>query len=93
MLHHIYFDVLLLCPLVWPAAVDITRNRPAISVKDGLTAGLGAQHCSINLFQSGSQKFGMAGLKVLFTIPPAHMEKIDRFNEGTACTNTSLNIK
>lgn len=75
MLHHIYFDVLLLCPLVWPAAVDITRNRPAISVKDGLTAGLGAQHCSISLFHSGSQKLGMLGLNVLFTIPPGQSGK------------------
>jgi len=40
-------------------------------VKDGRAAGFGAQHCSISLFHSGSQKLGMEGLSVLFTMPPA----------------------
>lgn len=59
------------CVLVWLAAADIMRNRLVISVKDGLAAGLGAQHCSISVLHSGSQLLGMVGLNVLFTIPPA----------------------
>lgn len=57
----------------WPddlAAADIMRNRLAISVKEGLAAGLGAQHCSISFLHSESQWFGIVGLNVLFTIPP-----------------------
>lgn len=33
--------------------------------------GSGAQHCSISLLHSGSHDSGIAGLNVLFTIPPA----------------------
>lgn len=40
--------------LLW-AAVDNDRKRLAISVNDGLDAGFGAQHCSINFLHSGSQ--------------------------------------
>lgn len=55
------------------ATADIARKRPAISVKDGLTTGFGAQHCSINILHSGSQKLGIGGLNVLLTMPPAHL--------------------
>lgn len=50
-----YLDGLLPWPLVWLAAVDNTRKRLAISVKDGLAAGFGAQHSSINVLHSASQ--------------------------------------
>lgn len=53
----------------------MARKRLAISVKDGRAVGSGAQHCSISILHSGSQKFGMCGLKVLFTMPPAYMVK------------------
>lgn len=58
------------CVLVWLAAAVIMRNRLAISVKDGLAAGLGAQHCSISVLHSESQWSGIVGLNVLFTMPP-----------------------
>lgn len=45
-----------------------------ISVKDGRTAGLGAQHCSIKVLHSGSQELGMVGLNVLLTMPPVHRQ-------------------
>lgn len=63
-----------MCALVWQAAA-ITRRRFVISVKVGLTTGLGAQHCSISFFHSESQEFGIAGLSVLFTIPPENGRK------------------
>ena len=48
-----HLDALLPCVLVWlAAAADIMRKRLAISVKDGLAAGLGAQHCSISVLHS-----------------------------------------
>ena len=53
-----YFEALLWAGgLDWfeVTAVVITRNRPAISVKDGRAVGLGAQHSSINILQSESQ--------------------------------------
>jgi len=75
-----HLEVLWPCVLVWLAAADIMRKRLAISVKDGLTAGLGAQHCSISVLHSGSQLLGMVGLNVLFTIPPVRETQIsDRF--------------
>lgn len=54
----LYFEALLWAGgLDWfeVTAVVITRNRPAISVKDGRAVGLGAQHSSINILQSESQ--------------------------------------
>lgn len=49
----------------------IARKRFAISVKPGLSDGSDDQHLSISDFHSRSQDSGMAGLKVLLTIPPA----------------------
>jgi len=50
-----HLDALWPGDLVWTAAVVIMRSRLAISVKDGLTAGFGAQHCSISVLHSISQ--------------------------------------
>lgn len=50
-----HLDALWPGDLVWLAADDIIRNRLAISVKDGLAAGFGAQHCSISVRHSRSQ--------------------------------------
>lgn len=53
------------------SAVDISRSLCVISVNDGRSAGSGDQHSSINFFHSESQRFGIGGLSVLFTIPPS----------------------
>lgn len=55
LLLNFHLDALWPCALVWLAAVVITRKQLAISVNDGLAAGLGAQHCSISVLHSGSQ--------------------------------------
>lgn len=67
-------------PWLAAAAADRTRKRAAISVKDGLAVGLGAQHCSISLRHSWSQKLGMGGLNVLLTMPPALPHKTMRIH-------------
>lgn len=54
------------------SSIDIAWNLFAISVKDGLSAGLFDQHCSINFFQPWSQLLGIGGRRVLVTIPPAY---------------------
>lgn len=60
------------CVFVWlEAAADIMRKRLAISVKEGLAIGLGAQHSSISVLHSRSHSLGIVGLNILFTIPPA----------------------
>lgn len=64
--------------LVW-LATDIERSRLAISVKDGRCAGSGAQHSSISFLHSRSQVAGTGGRNVLFTIPPARISKILKF--------------
>lgn len=49
-----YLDALSPVVLFWEAD-DNDRNLLAISVKEGLDAGFGAQHCSIKHFHSESQ--------------------------------------
>ena len=56
--------------LVGCSAFDMIRSLFVICVNDGLAAGSGDQHSSINFLHSGSQRSGMLGLRVLFTIPP-----------------------
>ena len=57
--------------LIW-SATDMLRSLFVISVNDGLAAGSGDQQSSISFFHSVSQRFGIGGLRVLLTIPPAH---------------------
>lgn len=52
-------------------AIDISRSLFVTSVNDGRDAGSADQHSSINFFHSESQRFGIGGLSVLFTIPPS----------------------
>lgn len=59
------------CRFFW-IAFDIMRSLFVISVNDGLPSGWGHQHSSINFLHSGSQRFGIRGLSVLFTIPPSY---------------------
>lgn len=48
----------------------MSRSLFVISVNDGRAAGSADQQSSISFFHSESQRFGMGGLSVLFTIPP-----------------------
>ena len=52
------------------SAVDMSRSLSVISVNEGRAAGSADQHSSISDFHPESQCFGIAGLNVLFTIPP-----------------------
>lgn len=47
------------------------RNLLVISVNDGRRSGSGDQHSSISFLHSGSQRSGIVGLSVFFTIPPS----------------------
>ena len=49
----------------------IALNSAEISTKEGLSVGSVAQHRSIKAFHAGSHQFGMAGRRVLLTIPPS----------------------
>lgn len=76
-------------------AVDISRSLFVISVNDGLAAGSGDQHTSINFFHSESQRFGIGGLSVLFTIPPSykfHTTQSDHQNHNRATLNEGCMI-
>ena len=79
------------CGFVW-MAVDINRRRLAISVKDGLAAGSGAQHCSISLLHSGSQELGTGGLSVLLTMPPDMFGKRTSVIRGQTVSKSQIII-
>ena len=49
----------------------MSRSLSVISVNEGRAAGSADQHSSISDFHPESQCFGIAGLNVLFTIPPS----------------------
>ena len=59
----------LLGPLGW-SNIDMDRSLFVISVNDGLDSGSGDQHSSISFLHSGSQRSGIGGRRVFFTIPP-----------------------
>lgn len=58
------------------------RSLFVISVNDGLAAGSGDQQSSISFFHSASQRFGIGGLRVLLTIPPAQQSMNQAMNQA-----------
>lgn len=58
----------LIGPLGW-SNIDMDRRLWVISVNDGLDSGSGDQHSSISFLQSLSQRSGIGGRRVFFTIP------------------------
>lgn len=56
--------------------LDMSLNRSVISVNEGLWEGSWVQQSSISFLHSASQRSGMGGLRVLFTIPPARMSRM-----------------